>query len=87
MNTELEITLISIGNTVIGFHNIIGDQKLELILNKENKIEDQKSHTTWDLRGKHISGIISSNLPLISLADEFWFAWKRFHNESELIRL
>lgn len=87
LNEELNITLMAVGNTVVGFSNTIGELKLELTLNNENKIEDQKSHTTWDLRGHQLSGDLSSNLCPIALADEFWFAWKKFHNKSELIRL
>ena len=47
---------------------------------------DAHSGTVWDLLGKYKSGSIKSDLEKVAISDEYWFSWKAFHPDSELIR-
>ncbi len=83
INEKLDFTLLSVGETVIGFKS----NETKLILKKTLLIEDSLSNSTWDLTGKHLSGTIKNDLEKIALTNEYWFSWKKFHPKSELIRL
>ena len=82
-NEKLYFTLISIGNTVNGFKT----KNTNLILKNNQIIEDTITKSNWDITGKHLSGTIKSDLEKISISDEYWFSWKKFHPESKLLRL
>ena len=82
-NEELNLTLISIGNTVNGFKT----KNINLTLKDNRVLEDTISKTSWDITGKHIVGTIKSDLEAIAISDEYWFSWKKFHPKSKLLRL
>ncbi len=82
-NTSLNFTLLSIENNVIGFKT----PDLNLIAKNALIIEDTKTKTHWDITGKYLNGIIKKDLEKITISDEYWFAWKKFHPNSKLIRL
>ncbi|MCF6364574.1 MAG: DUF3179 domain-containing protein [Bacteroidales bacterium] len=86
-NDDLCFTLISTGKTVNGFKNKVGTHEIYLSLKDRQTITDSKSETTWDLTGKYIGGIVNSNLEPLAISDEYWFSWKNFHPESNLIRI
>ena len=83
INKKLKFTLISIGNTVIGFKA----DKVNLIVKDSRVIEDTISKSEWDVTGKYIKGEIKSDLEKIAISDEYWFSWKRFHPDSKLLRI
>lgn len=56
-------------------------------LNYKTEIVDLNSETRWDIRGKYIIGLLNVNLEPIAISDEYWFSWKKFHNDSKIIRL
>ncbi len=82
-NERLNFTLISIGNSVNGFKT----KNINLKIKNNQIIEDIKSNTNWDVTGKYISGTIKSDLEKVSISDEYWFAWKKFHPKSILLRI
>ncbi len=82
-NEKLNFTLISIEGTVNGFKT----KSINLRLKNNQIIEDTISKSKWDVTGKHINGTIKNNLETIAIIDEYWFSWKKFHPESELLRL
>ncbi|WP_156860109.1 DUF3179 domain-containing (seleno)protein [Myroides odoratimimus] len=41
----------------------------------------------WDLNGKYQSGDDKQDLELIRVSDEYWFSWKRFHPNTQIIDL
>jgi hypothetical protein len=86
-NEELDVFLVAINNTVLGFENSLNDRSLNITLNPDKTLSDVSSDTVWDIRGKHIKGEIRSDLVPIALSDEYWFSWKKFHPESRLIRV
>lgn len=82
-NEKLNFTLISIGNTVNGFKT----KNINLILKNNQIIEDTTTKTNWDITGKNLNGTIKNDLEKISISDEYWFSWKKFHPKSKLLRL
>ena len=86
-NEDLDIFLVAINNTVLGFKNTLGDRSLNIRLTPDKTLSDGTNKTTWDLRGKQIQGQISADLVPIALSDEYWFSWKHFHPDSHLIRV
>jgi len=82
-NENLNFTLIVVDNTVNGFKTM----NFNLILKDNQIIEDTITKSTWDISGEHLQGTIKSNLEKISISDEFWFSWKKFHPKSTLLRL
>jgi hypothetical protein len=86
-NKELDIFLVAIGNTVNGFKNKVSNKSLNITITTSKTFSDSFSGTTWDIRGKYISGEIKSHLEPIAISDEYWFSWKRFHPASKLIRI
>ncbi|MEA1785415.1 DUF3179 domain-containing (seleno)protein [Arenibacter sp. GZD96] len=85
-NDTMHFVLIVIEDTVIGFKSTLNTAELNLKL-YGNIIRDEISKTEWNLQGKHLNGKINKNLEYLSLSDEFWFSWKKFNPNSELIRL
>ncbi len=80
---KLNFTLISIGNTVIGFKT----KNINLTLRNNQLIEDTITNSKWDISGKYLNGTIKNDLEKISISDEYWFSWKKFHPDSKLLRL
>jgi hypothetical protein len=86
-NEELDVFLVAVNNTVLGFNNSLHGRSLNITLNPDKTLSDVSSGTVWNIRGKHIKGEIRSNLEPIALSDEYWFSWKKFHPDSKLIRV
>lgn len=86
-NEELDIFLVAVNNTVNGFKGNLNGRTLNINLSADKTLSDVSSGTAWDLRGKHMSGEIKSDLEPIAVSDEYWFSWKKFHPDSELIRI
>lgn len=82
-NEELNFTLISIGETVVGFKT----KGVNLILKNNQMIEDTITKTVWDITGKYLAGNIKNDLEKISISDEYWFSWRKFHSKCKLFRL
>lgn len=85
-NNELDFVLVAAGKTVNAFKNRWNNQRLALSVEGE-KIIDQKSNSCWNIRGKYIAGEIQQDLSPISISDEYWFSWIKFHPKSKIIRL
>ncbi len=81
-NEKLDLTLVSIGTTIIGFKTINFELAIE-----NNQLVDKLSKTNWDFSGKHLGGSIKKNLEKIVLTDEYWFSWRKFHSKSKLLRI
>jgi hypothetical protein len=86
-NEELDVFLVAVNHSVLGFKNSLNGKSLNITLNADKTLSDVSSGTVWDIRGKHIRGEIRSDLVPIALSDEYWFSWKKFHPGSKLIRL
>lgn len=50
-----------------------------------DKLIDQLSETHWNMFGKYLSGSIQADLDPIAVSDEYWFSWKKFHEDTEVI--
>ncbi|GAB5466029.1 MAG: hypothetical protein Kapaf2KO_14650 [Candidatus Kapaibacteriales bacterium] len=86
LNTESKFLLIAIDRAVNGFRTTLNNNDLNIDF-KDNRLIDKTTGTEWDIRGKYITGEINENLVSISLSDEYWFSWKKYHADSILIRL
>jgi hypothetical protein len=86
-NEELDVFLVAVNNTVLGFKNSLNGRSLNITLNPDKTLTDVSSGTVWNIRGKRIKGKIRSDLVSIALSDEYWFSWKKFHPGSKLIRV
>ena len=86
-NEDLDVFLVAVNNTVLGFKNSLNGKSLNITLNPDKTLSDVSSRTVWNIRGKHIKGKIRSDLVSIALSDEYWFSWKKFHPGSKLIRV
>ncbi|MGD9031872.1 MAG: DUF3179 domain-containing (seleno)protein [Desulfobacteraceae bacterium] len=86
-NEELDVFLVAVNNTVLGFKNSLNGRSLNITLNPDKTLTDVSSGTVWNIRGKYIKGKIRSDLVSIALSDEYWFSWKKFHPGSKLIRV
>ena len=86
-NEKLDIFLVAVNNSVVGFKGSLGDKSLDITLSADNTLTDVSSGTVWNIRGKLIKGEMKSDLKPIALSDEYWFSWKLFHSESKLIRV
>ncbi|PCJ80311.1 MAG: hypothetical protein COA49_08735 [Bacteroidetes bacterium] len=82
-NEKNNFTLISIGSTVTGFKT----KRINIILKEDRLIEDTLTKSTWDITGKYLDGDMKDDLEKISISDEYWFSWKKFHPKSKLLRL
>lgn len=85
-NQDHDLFLFGTGNTVNAFRNIVKETRLDISI-ENGALVDAKSNTRWNLRGKYVSGPIKENLQPVAISDEYWFSWKKFHKEAELIRL
>jgi len=85
-NKEGNFFLVGVNNTVNGFFTPSENSKLNIEI-KNNQIHEINTKTTWDLRGKFISGDMKVDLKPLALSDEYWFSWQKYHKNSKLIRL
>ena len=86
-NDALNIFLVALGDTVNAFKGSVLSRSVQLTISTSGGLSDAHSGTTWDARGKYKSGSIMSDLEKLAISDEYWFSWKAFHPNSELIRL
>ena len=86
-NSELDIFLITSGSTVKAFKASIHKTILHISFENQKEILDKDSQTRWNIRGKYISGPINENLEIITISDEYWFAWKKYHSNSKYVKL
>ncbi len=86
INREFGFVLIRIDNSINGYKTQLNQNELNIIF-ENNKLIDSTSKTEWNIIGKYIKGKITENLEQISISDEYWFSWKKFHPKSQLIRI
>jgi len=86
VNHEHGFFLVGLGHTVNAFKNTMHDARLAISLD-ETGLVDAKSGTRWDTRGKYRMGSLQDNLIPVAISDEYWFSWKKFHNDTVLVRL
>jgi hypothetical protein len=86
-NEALDAYFVAVGDTVNAFKGCIAGRSLELTSDEAGALSDTRSGTTWDARGKYRCGPIRSDLEALAISDEYWFSWKAFHPDSELVRL
>ncbi|MEM7119002.1 MAG: DUF3179 domain-containing (seleno)protein [Chloroflexota bacterium] len=86
-NKALDAVFVALNDTVSAFKGNVAGTLLDLIINSDGTLYDKHSGTVWDVRGKYKSGIIKSDLEVVATSDEYWYSWKFFHPQSQLIRL
>jgi len=86
-NEELNAFLVAVGDTVNAFKGLVAGESINLVISEDNVLSDISSGTEWNVRGKYLGGSIESDLELLAISDEYWFSWKEFHPDSQLIRL
>ena len=86
INEENNFFLVGSGKTVNGFRLIYDESKLDIII-EGKQILDKTSGSKWNLLGKYISGDIKYDLKPVAISDEYWFSWKRFHGDSQLLHV
>ncbi|KAA3607328.1 MAG: DUF3179 domain-containing protein [Planctomycetota bacterium] len=86
-NEELNTFFVAVGDTVNAFKGIVAGEAVDLVFSGATRLADSGSGTRWDLRGKYLSGPIEADLEPLAISDEYWFSWKEFHPDSQLIRL
>jgi hypothetical protein len=87
VEVEDDITLVATDGVVNGFESELGGSALGLQLTDDARLTDREGTTTWDLRGRRLDGDRTGDLVPVAISDEYWFSWKRFHPDSELVRL
>lgn len=75
-----------IGNTVSAYKNTLNNSKLNISI-ELTEIVDSNNKSRWNIRGEYISGLLNTDLEPVAIFDEYWFSWKKFHEDSKLIRL
>jgi hypothetical protein len=60
---------------------------IDLAFSENGFLSDKGSGTVWNVGGKYQSGPVESDLAPLAISDEYWFSWKEFHPDSQLIRL
>jgi hypothetical protein len=85
-NEQQKLFLVSNEGTVKCFSSELNGQGIALARDGD-KLRDTQSGTIWTLSGHYVSGTIKHNLSLVTVSDEYWFSWKLYHSESELVRL
>lgn len=86
-NEELGFFLVALSDTVVGFKSSLSGRPIEIELSTGNTLTNISTDTVWDIRGKFIKGEPGPNLEPIAISDEYWFSWKFFHSNSQLIRV
>ena len=79
--------LVARDKAVNAFRAIVGGSSIDLELGEGTDLKDRTTGTIWDVRGKHKSGPIQSDLEIVMISDEYWYSWKLFHPRSQLIRI
>ncbi len=87
VNNTADILFIRLGDSVNAFRSIVGEVPIDISISGTGTLTDKNSGTIWNVRGKYISGPIESDLKTIAISDEYWFSWKLFHPNSQLIRI
>ena len=86
-NNTAELILVAQDDAVNAFRITVQGQMIDLVISSDGVLKDEKSGTIWDARGKYKTGIIDSDLQIVTISDEYWYSWKLFHPRSELIRI
>jgi len=86
INQENDFFLVGLGTTVNAFKNSLNHAKLNVSVD-QTELVDSNSGSRWNIRGKYISGLLTTDLTPVAISDEYWFSWKKFHEDSKLIRL
>ncbi|MEM7039125.1 MAG: DUF3179 domain-containing (seleno)protein, partial [Bacteroidota bacterium] len=86
VNTEQGFFLFGRKDKVVAFKNTLNTSTLAPSIHAA-EIVDSNSHTRWNIRGKYLSGPLKGDLTVVALSDEYWFSWRRFHENAHLIRL
>ncbi|MDX2473201.1 MAG: DUF3179 domain-containing (seleno)protein [Candidatus Krumholzibacteria bacterium] len=86
-NEALQAIFVARGNTVNAFKSRVAGSSLDLTAAADGALTDKYSGTVWSIAGKRISGPIASDLAALAISDEYWFSWKYYHPDSQLIRL
>lgn len=84
-NDRLDCYLVAVNGAVNGFREETGGHSTVLELTDDAVLHDQTTGTDWDLRGHRIRGALDTDLTPISVSDEYWFSWKFFHPDTEVI--
>ena len=53
-NEELDVFLVAVTNTVLGFKNALNGRSLNITLNPDKTLSDVSSGTVWNIRGKRM---------------------------------
>ena len=86
INEEFGFFLVGRNDQVAAFRDSINGS--QLVAEFENsEIIDMNTQTHWDIRGKYLNGPLKKDLEIVAISDEYWFAWKKFHQDSRLLRL
>ena len=86
-NSARGLILVAQDKAVNAFKSTVSGTPIDLSLAEGSDLRDEATGTIWDVRGKHKSGPLQSNLEMVMTSDEYWYSWKLFHPRSELIRL
>lgn len=86
-NEAANVVFVALGDSVNAFRARVAGASIDLTVGKGGTLSDLNSGSVWDVRGKHVSGSIKSDLEALAISDEYWFSWKEFHPTSQLIRL
>jgi len=86
-NDALNAVFVATGDTVNAFRSRVAEVAIDLTVGRGGTLSDSNSGTVWDVRGKHMSGPLRSDLEALAISDEYWFSWKEFHPNSQLVRL
>lgn len=86
-NQAFGFIMVAFDTTVLVFRDSLNGRVLSLTLNPDKTLSDLASKTVWNLRGKQINGEIAADLIPVAISEEYWFSWKKFHANSQLIRL
>lgn len=86
-NDELGCYLVAVNGTVNAFRGHADGHEVALTLTEDWLLHDALTGTDWDLRGHRIRGQLEANLTPIAISDEYWFSWKLFHPDTEVISI
>lgn len=86
INSEHKFLLVGGTKSVNAFSSELAGKEIR-IQRKNEILIDPDTHTQWNLLGKYLSGPINESLRPIAISDEYWFSWKEFHPNTQVIRL
>jgi hypothetical protein len=84
-NEESGFYLVAVNGTVNGFQARVDGHDIVLTLDDDHLLQDRASGTAWDLRGHRVRGELQANLTPIAISDEYWFSWRFFHPDTQVI--